>query len=648
MEALLQGLQRQDRMGALQDSCEAELQELMKQIDIMLDHKRSQWEAETETMKTRLELKEQELNCALDSEERLNQEVRRLRQQLIQQEEETQNKTTQYEAQLSGFKEELNRLKKSYEKVQKKHLRSEMKAKAEEERSEVSRLTRRLEEFRQRSLDWEKQRLLYQQQLSGLEAQRKTLIEQTEMYQQQSHNRKQMLEQTNLVGRSELQNLSGQLHRANDSLCAKEEELETLKIQLRCAVEGQKRAEHETELSKQAVQALKEKAELRATLQAHTEFLQGSRVQKHELLPEGYRGSEVLRENNSIRSLEERLQETGQVGGETEVEAIRSKLSVSRMNEQRLQAEVTCLEDSVESVTSQCQLLAKELKGKEEYLHGVKEDHQKCLSENKKLKGQLSQAELTHKSVLDGMRKEISQLTQELHQRDIRMASSAGIDWERKIKAERQRAEREAAEHRMSLNALENLRQENCRLSELLQTQEPDVAQALVNLEQANQRLQRELLQTQEKLELIAQRRESEIQNAVDSISQELLNKQEQELRIMQERLKVYEQEMQTFRSQQDAASSGSSLESIFSEVWKEQATGSPISAASVDSAIEPVEDLASSLPVPPTSPANAVASRFLQEEEQRSHELLQRLNAHIEELKQESQRTVEHFTQAR
>ncbi|OCT55378.1 hypothetical protein XELAEV_18002665mg [Xenopus laevis] len=62
-------------LRALQDSCEAELQELMKQIDIMLDHKRSQWEAETETMKTRLELKEQELNCALDREERLNQEV---------------------------------------------------------------------------------------------------------------------------------------------------------------------------------------------------------------------------------------------------------------------------------------------------------------------------------------------------------------------------------------------------------------------------------------------------------------------------------------------------------------------------------------------------------------------------------------------
>ncbi|KAE8604848.1 hypothetical protein XENTR_v10014856 [Xenopus tropicalis] len=493
-----------------------------------------------------------------------------------------------------------------------------MKNKVDEERSEVSRLTRRLEEFRQRSLDWEKQRLLYQQQLAGLEAQRKTLSEQAEMYQQ--HNRKQMLEQTSLAGCSELQNLSGQLLRANDSLCVKEEEVETLKMQLRSAVEGQKRAEQEMAHSRQIIQALKdEKAELKATLKAHTEFLQGSRTQKDEYLQEGSRGSEAQREKNSIRSLEEQLQENRLIGGQTEVEAVRSELSVSRMNEQRLQAEVTCLEDSVESVATQCQLLAKELKAKAEYLHEVEEEHKKCLAEMKKLKGQLSQTELTHKSVLDGMRKEISQLTQELHTRDIRMASNAGIDWERKIRAERERAEREAAENR-----------------------------TLNNLEQANQRLQKELLQTQEKLELIMQRRESEIQNAVDSRSQELLKKQEQELTMMQERLKVYEQELQTFRSQQDAASSGGSLESIFSEVWKEQAMASPICATNVDSSAEPVEDLASSLPVPPTSPANAVASRFLQEEEQRSHELLQRLNAHIEELKQESQRTVEHFTQPR
>lgn len=41
------------------------------------------------------------------------------------------------------------------------------------------------QEFRQRSLDWEKQRLLYQQQVASLEAQRKALAEQSELVQVQ-------------------------------------------------------------------------------------------------------------------------------------------------------------------------------------------------------------------------------------------------------------------------------------------------------------------------------------------------------------------------------------------------------------------------------------------------------------------------------
>lgn len=40
-----------------------------------------------------------------------------------------------------------------------------------------------LQDFRQRSLDWEKQRLHYQQQVTSLETQRKALAEQSELIQ---------------------------------------------------------------------------------------------------------------------------------------------------------------------------------------------------------------------------------------------------------------------------------------------------------------------------------------------------------------------------------------------------------------------------------------------------------------------------------
>lgn len=67
------------------------------------------------------------------------------------------------------------------------------------------------------------------------------------------------------------------------------------------------------------------------------------------------------------------------------------------------------------------------------------------------LKEQLSQAEQTHSSELEGMKREISRLTQELHQRDITIASASGStsDLEQRLRTEIERAERKAVEHRV-------------------------------------------------------------------------------------------------------------------------------------------------------------------------------------------------------
>ncbi|KAG8580370.1 hypothetical protein GDO81_007270 [Engystomops pustulosus] len=620
MEALLQGMQKK-KMGTLFGSCEAELQELMRQIDIMLEHKKSEWEAHTETLNTLLQLRDQELSTARTREERLNQEIRSLRKQLAEQEESNRSKTMEYESQLARFQEELSRLKKTYEKVQRRHHRLEMKSSSEDDRTEVTRLTRRLEEFRQKSLDWEKQRLLYQQQVAALEAQRRTLAEQTEKYQEESQNRKHMLEQTSLAGRSELQHLSGRLLRANDSLGAKEEELESLKLQLESSTSGRERAERELEQARQAIKVLQEeKAELRATIQAHTDFLEGSKAQKDELHREVLRVSDQLRDReNSIRSLEERLKQTRLSDGHTQMEVLRSQLSISRLNEQRLQEEVTHLEDHVQSLTLQGQQLTQELKVMSESRHLMEEEHKKCWTEIKRLKSQLTQAELSYSSVLDGMKKEVSHLTQELHQKDIGMASSScnAKEWERKVQAERERAEREAAEHK-----------------------------ALDNLECENERLQKELSQARRNLELVLHSRQSDIQSAVERRTQELLDRHEEELKKLNERLnevsQQYEELRQTRHSTQEAAgvlqglSRTSSLESVSSELCK------VIHGNTEDSQPE------SQLPLPPSTPPNNIASRFLQEEELRSQDLIQRLDSHIEELKQESQRTVQHFTNMR
>ncbi|XP_053314924.1 centrosomal protein of 63 kDa isoform X3 [Spea bombifrons] len=535
-----------------------------------------------------------------------------------------------------------------------------MRSKGEEERSEVTRLTRRLEEFRQRSLDWEKQCLLYQQQVAELEAQRRTLAEQADLYQQQSQSHKRMLEQTSLAGRSEFQHLSGRLLRANDSLCAREEEMETLKLQLEVSIGERERAEQELQQAQQDMQVLQEeKTELWETLKAHTDFLQGTKAQ--ELRREVCRVNEALRDReSSIRSLEEKLKESRLSDERADVDAMRSRLSISLLNEQKLQAEVTRLEGRVGSATMQCQQLTKELKEKGESLQLLQEEHKKCSSDIKKLRSQLHQAELSYSSALDGMKKEISQLTQELHQKDIIIASSKSeaIDWERKVSLERTRADREAAEHKVSLAALETLQKENRQLSDIIEKQEPDVIQALDNLERENQKLQKELSQTQGRLELLNKARQSEIQAAVERESHELQKRHEEEVKLMKEQLREmaqrYEEELQALRSHLDAYSNErgfsrtSSMESVSSELWKRDAKGSPGPDGNEDSCGESVSGQLSSLPIPPSTPASAIAVRYLQEEELRSQDLLQRLDSHIEELKQDSQRTVQHFTQPR
>lgn len=48
--------------GGFLTSCEAELQELMKQIDIMVAHKKSEWEGQTQALEACLSAREQELS----------------------------------------------------------------------------------------------------------------------------------------------------------------------------------------------------------------------------------------------------------------------------------------------------------------------------------------------------------------------------------------------------------------------------------------------------------------------------------------------------------------------------------------------------------------------------------------------------------
>ncbi|XP_054537040.1 centrosomal protein of 63 kDa isoform X19 [Pan troglodytes] len=486
MEALLEGIQNRGHGGGFLTSCEAELQELMKQIDIMVAHKKSEWEGRTHALETCLKIREQELKSLRSQLDVTHKEIGMLHQQVEEHEKIKQEMTMEYKQELKKLHEELCILKRSYEKLQKKQMR-EFRGNTKnhrEDRSEIERLTAKIEEFRQKSLDWEKQRLIYQQQVSSLEAQRKALAEQSEIIQAQLANRKQKLESVELSSQSEIQHLSSKLERANDTICANELEIERLTMRVNDLVgtsmtvlQEQQQKEEKLRESEKLLEALQEeKRELKAALQSQENLIHEARIQKEKL-------QEKVKATNTQHA----------------VEAI-----------------------SLESVSATCKQLSQELMEKYEELKRMEAHNNEYKAEIKKLKEQILQGEQSYSSALEGMKMEISHLTQELHQRDITIASTKGSssDMEKRLRAEMQKAEDKAVEHKEILDQLESLKLENRHLSEMVMKLElglheakeisladlqENYIEALNKLVSENQQLQKDLMNTKSQLEISTQ-----------------------------------------------------------------------------------------------------------------------------------------------
>uniref|UniRef100_A0A8C3F0E4 Centrosomal protein 63 n=1 Tax=Chrysemys picta bellii TaxID=8478 RepID=A0A8C3F0E4_CHRPI len=666
-------------------SCEAELQELMKQIDIMVAHKKSEWEGQTQALETCLEIRDHELSSVKTLLAEKHKEVGRLRQQLEHTEQDKQGMAVEYEQQLKKFQEELGRLKRSYEKLQKKQLKEAREGpKCQgDDRSEVSRLTKKIEEFRQKSLDWEKQRLLYQQQVASLEAQRKALAEQSELIQTQLTNRKQVLESVQLASQSEIQHLTSKLERANDTICANELEVERLNMRVddltgasQKILEDHQRVQEELGHSKKMLEVLQEeKLELRVTLQSQEDFIKSSKMHQEQLQKELASITETLHSKELlIRSLEEHLHEKQLSQEFPELEHVLLQLDLAQKNEKNLQSEVARLEGSLGAINARCIQLSKEQMEKCKELRVMEEHHCQAKAEIKKLKEQLSQAEQTHNSELEGMKKEISQLTQALHQRDIAIASASGStsDMEQRMRMEIERIERKAMEHRAKDVPVTDIQE--------------SYTTALNKLESENQQLQKDLAETRAKLEFstqvcrdkyesIVQQMQSKVTEIKDTEcrrTQELQHKHEEERRKLQARLEKtiqhYKGEIQTLKAQHvlpgmgavSGAAGGlsphisrsSSKESLSSDSLLGADPLPPVldgkqdftDDASRESVSSQQRELVPLCPLP-TAPIGSIAARFLEEEEVRSQHILERLDAHIEELKRESERTVKQFT---
>ncbi|XP_054838227.1 centrosomal protein of 63 kDa isoform X4 [Eublepharis macularius] len=626
MEALLQRMQRQGQSGGFLTSCEAELQELMKQIDIMVAHKRTEWESQTQTLESCLEIREQELSSLQNVLDAKHKEIARLCQRLEEMEQLNQDMTMEYEQQLKKVQEELIRLKRSYEKLQKKQLKEVRQASKslgeDSEKSEVGILTRKLEEFRQKSLDWEKQRLHYQQHVASLETQRKALAEQSELIQSQLCNRKQMFESVELASQSEIQHLTSKLERANDTICANELEIERLNMRVddltdvnQKILEEQQRLQEELRLSKNSLQVLhEEKMELRATLLSQEDFVNSLKIQHEQLQKEVSRLTTTLYNKEAvIKSLEERLQNSEGAQeiyhDEAELEHVFLMLDHELQNKASLQAEETHLEGSLGSTNAKCVQLNEELTVKSHELQLM--DEHLCHS-----KAEIKRAVL---SQLEALRQENHHLLEKLQKGKSTPVTELQESYGKalnKVEAENQQLQKELAEARVRLEASSRVSQDK--------------------YESVLQHLQQQV---------------TEIKNTEARRLEELQCKHEEEMRALQVRFDTavqrYEEEIQKVQS----SSSRMVPDTLPSQISRGTLTeasscdphlGSGDTSEKCDLSHE--REFLSLSPLP-TASIGVIATKFLEEEEVRSQHILECLDAHIEELKRESEKTVQQYT---
>ncbi|XP_031316406.1 deuterosome assembly protein 1 isoform X5 [Camelus dromedarius] len=142
-------MENNNTMGA--SPCEAELQELMEQIDIMVSNKKLDWERKMRALETRLDLRDQELANAQTCLDQKGQEVGILRQKLDSLEKCNLAMTQNYEGQLQTLKAQFSKLTSSFEKLrlhqmkQNKFRRKEVSHLREEVPFELSNLNQKLE-----------------------------------------------------------------------------------------------------------------------------------------------------------------------------------------------------------------------------------------------------------------------------------------------------------------------------------------------------------------------------------------------------------------------------------------------------------------------------------------------------------------------
>ncbi|XP_048200260.1 deuterosome assembly protein 1 isoform X1 [Perognathus longimembris pacificus] len=581
--------------------CEAELQELMEQIDIMVSNKKLDWERKMRALETRLDLRDQELANAQTCLDQKGQEVGLLRQKLDSLEKCNLAMTQNYEGQLQTLRAQFSQLTNNFEKLrlhqmkQNKVSRKEFPHK-EEMPFELSNLNQKLEEFRAKSREWDKQEILYQTHLVSLDAQQKLLSEKCNQFQKQA------------------QNYQSQLNGKKQCVEDSSSEIPHLACESDPGAETSERDEFIIEKLKSAVSEI---ALSRNKLQDENQKLL----------------QELKMYQRQCQAMEAGLSEV-----KNELQSRDDLLRIIEMERLQLHRELLKVGDcqsaqeNKKRTESSYSTSVKEQERKKDLFSVVSDqsDHEKELN---KTSNELY-AEEYHRSEQERMRNEISDLTQELQQKEITIATvmKKATLLEKQLKMELEIKEKMLAKQQVSDMRYKAIRAENPHLKGMMGDLDPGRYMSMdftnrehsrhssINkLEYENERLRNDLA----KLHVSGKSAWSTTQSAYEEPGRLTFQSQ-------------INMEKKEDRLNQDCEPNRSTTPPLLPIAFQTREMTSPLVS---DDEVFPLSPLDISFP------ASLAAQHFLLEEEKRAKELERLLNTHIDELQRHTEFTLNKYT---
>ncbi|XP_074523556.1 centrosomal protein of 63 kDa isoform X2 [Halichoeres trimaculatus] len=651
-QASLGSLQNPDLSSVL-SSCQPELQELMRQIDIMISNQRGEWEAEVQAMELKLRSGEEELSTSRDLVERQSLEIQILHKQLEEVQAKRLELVNKYEQQLQKVQEEQKKLKRSYQKLQQKQLKETNAGTKSKDSvgSEVTQLSEKIKEYQQRSVQWEQQSVQHQKQLRALEVHNKSLTDELTQLKSQSALLEMQTDHRECC--SQVKHLRTQLEKAQDSLHLQELELEHLR-----PLETQQGEYHRDQEVRRMVFS-EERGELHATLSCQDASMKRASLGRQRLCNETARLKKVLQaKDHVIRSLEDCLAAQGSTGLETlrkDLEKTVIKLHSAQTCEAHLNAELACLRERLERTSQQ-----RADQSQIEELRSIKAEYDSSVSELKKLREELHRAQQMHSSEVEGMRKEVSKLTSELHQRDVTIntLNSSSSSVRQQLHGEVEWAEQRSTELRRGGSSLASLRESYVSSLSSLEQENRQLRQALV------EKHARHEVSSQSHQALQSQAATNQPHPAQDSCGDVRHQKHQEENPTQSEveikRLcKQLNTMSQSSRQNQDSrpqssASSSSSSSSLRSPEPYRRHSAPCLKESAAERQIFSSEDSLSAVSgekISPTSresmsvsPTDHMVSRFMKEENLRCEGLMQQINTHIQVMAENNRKTISKY----